>query len=512
MRFPSVLGPRQRFSDAPEGGRLNRSAEGSLLFLWLLSASVCGLAAAPWDEHGRLELSPDRRFLQHADGTPFLWIGDTAWALFYKLNREQVVSYLDHRASTGFNVIQAVAYWYPHGEDGPGPLNAPNAYGHRPFHGDLDAPDTARPLSSDKGSADAPEDYWDHADFIVRETRRRGLVLALLPCWGRAMVQAQMENSRVEFTEDEARSFGRFLGERYGREPHVLWVLGGDANATQGVGDQRQIYRSMAEGLGQGATGETLHWDQPHAGWDRLLMTYHPDGDPRFNSSSWFHADAWLDAHGIETWKSIDQVYSAVARDAARDDPVRPTLLLEGAYEGGTYPGPGGRITALKARQQAYHTFLAGGAGHTYGAFPMWDFTRDPAHDTERHTWEQALAFPAGPQIAQTLRRLLDTLEWWTLAPDPSLVVDGRGQGVTFKAAARARNGNRIVVYYPEATPALIRLHALQNTAASVVATWHDPRTGGTKPAGVHPSAAITVFEPPRGWEDALLVIEATQP
>ena len=33
----------------------------------------------PLYKHGRLRVSKDRRFLEHADGTPFFWLGDTWW-------------------------------------------------------------------------------------------------------------------------------------------------------------------------------------------------------------------------------------------------------------------------------------------------------------------------------------------------------------------------------------------------------------------------------------------------
>lgn len=39
---------------------------------------------------------------------PFFLMGDTAWELFERLNREKADSYLQTRASQGFTVIQAV--------------------------------------------------------------------------------------------------------------------------------------------------------------------------------------------------------------------------------------------------------------------------------------------------------------------------------------------------------------------------------------------------------------------
>src|SRR4051794_37057221 len=57
----------------------------------------------------RLKVSKNRRFLAYEDGKPFFYLGDTAWELFHRLNREEADIYLTMRAQQGFTVIQAVA-------------------------------------------------------------------------------------------------------------------------------------------------------------------------------------------------------------------------------------------------------------------------------------------------------------------------------------------------------------------------------------------------------------------
>ena len=65
-------------------------------------------------KHGPLKIAADGRHFEHADGTPFFWLGDTAWLLFSKLNRDETVRYLDNRAAKGFNVIQVMTLNDPH--------------------------------------------------------------------------------------------------------------------------------------------------------------------------------------------------------------------------------------------------------------------------------------------------------------------------------------------------------------------------------------------------------------
>lgn len=60
----------------------------------------------PLYRHGFLRVSEDRRHLAHADGTPYLWIGDTAWAAPYRATDGDWKTYLDDRAAKGFSLIQ----------------------------------------------------------------------------------------------------------------------------------------------------------------------------------------------------------------------------------------------------------------------------------------------------------------------------------------------------------------------------------------------------------------------
>src|SRR5687767_11990124 len=89
------------------------------------------LSFAPWDLAAQdlqpLRVSDNKRFLVKADGQPFFWLGDTAWELFHRLNREDAVRYLRNRAERRFTVVQSVALAELDG------LRDPNPYGHTPL-------------------------------------------------------------------------------------------------------------------------------------------------------------------------------------------------------------------------------------------------------------------------------------------------------------------------------------------------------------------------------------------
>jgi hypothetical protein len=72
-------------------------------------------------------VAQNQRYLEYHDGTPFFYLGDTAWELFHRLNREEADRYLKNREAKGFTVIQAVVLAELGG------LDDPNPYGHTPL-------------------------------------------------------------------------------------------------------------------------------------------------------------------------------------------------------------------------------------------------------------------------------------------------------------------------------------------------------------------------------------------
>ena len=110
----------------------------------ILSLFFCLMTAISTAQ--QLKVSADKRFLTYADGKPFFYLGDTAWELFHRLNREEADGYLEDRAAKGFTVIQAVALAELDG------LTVPNPYGNLPLKNN----DPAQPT----------EAYFEHVDYI----------------------------------------------------------------------------------------------------------------------------------------------------------------------------------------------------------------------------------------------------------------------------------------------------------------------------------------------------------
>lgn len=455
-----------------------------------------------WDLHGKLEISASGRYIQHKDGTPFLWLGGTSWGMTEWATRADINKYLDNRKSKGFNVIQICLIWGKRYEDPLRfPVNAKNAYGHRALLYTDSIPDPARPDIREGGSSANPNDYWDHVDYAIQNAAEQNMYIALLPVWGRRYVNASHpDHSMKIFNEINARKYGEFLGERYKKYSNIIWVTGGDVNALSG-GDYRQIYRIMAEGIIHGITGQNPKWDEVHPAWDEALFTYHPDGHPFNNSSDWFHEDPWLDFNMIETHIWRDSLYKSVLYDYKLSDPNKPTVMGEGHYEGYTNNK---FADAGAIRRQAYQTFFAGGAGHTYGGYldgngngPLFSLYKG---------WETMLEME-GVQCFPYLKKFFIEQEWWKWEPDTTIHISNKGSGEFQKVAVRNYEDNKILIYFPENSLAEIDLSRFEGEE-DLAFSWFNTKDGSKTSLSVLPEGFKPEFKPPEGWAEAVLIID----
>jgi hypothetical protein len=475
----------------------------------LLAILVTGCLGKPSDQavYPGLSVSEDSRYLVNADGEPFFWMGGTAWGMAEWLTREDVDDYLDDRAAKGFNLVQVCLFWGKREED---PVrfttNPANAYGHKAFVEVGGKPDPRQPRVIGGGSPQDPNDYWDHVDYVVQAAAERNMTMAVLPVWGRRYVNATHPSwSEPVFSVDDMRSYGRFLGERYKALPNIVWVLGGDVQADAG-GRFLDHYRSMAEGIITGITGETVRWNEDSPLWDHALMTYHPDGSPLKNSSRWFHDDPWLDFNMIETHRHRDSVYRAVRSDYSLTDPVKPTVMGEPDYEGAR---PNMVTAGIHVRRQALQSYFAGAAGFTYGGKidrdgngPLW---------TPYRNWRDMLDMEGARSMANIKSFCLDH-SWPQWIPDQRIFLSGTGEGETRKVAVFAFADSTSLVYFPDSSTATLDVSRHFPGAGEIIVQWYDPASGTY--ADMHaittPEARLTTT-PPEQWQDALLILRSRQ-
>lgn len=477
------------------------------LFLgFLLSASFFGCSSNDQKDPAKpnLKVSEDHRYLEYENGEPFLWMGGTTWGMSEWLNREEVDFYLDHRKDLGFNVVQLCLFWGKREDD---PLrftaNPTNAYNFKAFGETNGKADPMKPLIVDGGTPLSPNDYWDHVDYIVQAAEKRSMEVALLPVWGRRYVNADLPGfSDTLFSKQDMNVYGEFLGSRYKNYSHIIWVLGGDVKADVG-GDYLDHYRSMAEGILTGITGEEVPWNEESPYWDYALMTYHPDGVPLKNSSTWFHSEPWLDFNMIETFESRNMVYKVVQHDYSLKDPVKPTVMAEPAYEGSRRPV--GYSTGVQMRRQAYQSFFGGAAGFTYGAFR--DSIGNGPLFSPYKGWKNLMDME-GARSMKHVKSFCLQHAWPFWKPVHDIIQSSGGEGEFQKVAAFSETTDECFIYYPDNSYSKLDLSKYFEDTDNIFAQWYNPASGNysDKIQLTSPFEGMDAT-PPANWSDALLIL-----
>ncbi|MFC1975274.1 glycoside hydrolase family 140 protein [Chloroflexota bacterium] len=433
------------------------------------------------DDRQCLKVAPNGRYLEYIDGTPFFYLGDTAWELFHRLNREEAIRYLEDRAKKGFTVIQTVAIAEIDG------LSVPNAYDSLPL--------------IDNNPSHPNDPYFEHIDFIVDYAGKLGLHIGFLPTWGKYW---KTGDANI-FTPDKARAYGQFLGQRYRTQP-IIWILGGDQNVV--TTEERSIIDALAGGLKEGDGGEHL-------------ITFHPRGPGQ--SSRQLDDASWLDFHMFQSsHAAYDHDTGLYAEYDLTLTPVRPTLDGEPRYESipvGFYLRDHDRIRRFDdddVRQAGWWSIMAGACGHTYGdnnIWQMWQPGRTPALNANI-PWFEALDHPGARQMG-LLRRFMEAHAFHTLVPDQQLIVDGPTHGPSKIRAMRAPDESKIVVYTPKGEPFTLDQSVVK--AAYVGQSWFDPRYGVSYEFRLSPRAwdgqTFQTYMPPtsgRG-QDWVLVLQGVQ-
>ncbi|HRH48312.1 MAG TPA: glycoside hydrolase family 140 protein [Panacibacter sp.] len=398
-------------------------------------------------KHGRLQVTKDGHDLQFTDGQPFFWLGDTGWELFHRLNLGEIKQYLDNRAAKGFTVIQAVALAEFDG------LRKPNRYGDLPLK-DLDP-------------ANPNDKYFNVIDSTIHMARQRNLFIGLLPTWGDKVTKLWGEGP-VVFDSINAYTYGKWIGNRYKKEPNIIWLLGGDRPAVKDSNDWRPVWRAMAKGIIEA----TNH---------QCFITYHPWGGEN-STSQWIHNEAWLDmnmfqsghggGHDVACW-------DLVKRDRSYT-PAKPTLDGEPNYEDHPVnPWPkwnpdNGYYRDYDVRKQTYRSVFAGACGVTYGHHAVWQFMseREETINYPDRGWVNAMDRPGAFQVGY-LRKLITSRPMLQRVPDNSIITQGQGEKGEHMEAFHAADNSYVMIYLPVGKTITVNT---ANITGKIIAWWFNPK------------------------------------
>jgi hypothetical protein len=403
-----------------------------------------------------LKRTDAHRCLTTPKGSPFLIHGDAAWSLIVQLNRAETIRYLDDRKARGFNALLVNAIEHEVARAAPR-----NAFGDLPFEktGDFSTPN---------------EKYFAHVDWVLERAAERGFLVLLAPAYlgyegGNEGWYAKVRKAGPE----RMRMYGRYLGMRYRGARNVVWLHGGDFDPPDRVG-----MLALVEGLREEAPG--------------AIHSFH--GARGTSARAFFGKDVpWLDLNTVYT-NEKDVVRQSFAEYSATK---LPFIFIEGQYENA---GADERVI----RTQAIQALLSGACGQIMGNKPIWSFNAE---------WERALDSP-GAQSMSRLRSLLESNRWHDWRPATAeVILAGAGSGSEAAVAAIARNGRRVVAYFPSAREAELEL--TRHLAGPIDIKLIDPASGepaNAFNANVSANGRLVLKGLPqnsRGFSDWLLIAES---
>jgi hypothetical protein len=343
----------------------------------------------PLLRHGPIRVAADQRHFEHADGTSFLWLGDTWWkGLCQRMAWDGFQQLTADRQAKGFNVVQIVCGTYPD-EAGTAQPSWENEGG--------------KPYQTADFSVLNPA-YFAYADRRIEHLAGAGIVPAIVGGWGRAV------GLNVVGIAGYKRHW-RNLIARYGAYPTV-WILGGETDSSQGPWYELAQYLKAIDP------------------YHHILVNHTSSGRGALEGSAAFDFD--MSAPGHDSWGTANAAIAQITSSRALT-PTKPVLTGEACYE--------------RHMQQNYQDIqrylfwgclLSGAAGHTYGAAGIWHAGVAGDHGNWGYsggqpydwtTWAVGMNYPGSTQLGLG-KKLLEQYPWQQFQPHPEWTSAGFAAGI----------------------------------------------------------------------------------
>jgi len=347
----------------------------------------------PLYQHGQVRVARDHRHLEHSDGTPFFWLGDTWWmGLCHRLQwPDEFAQLTADRKEKGFTVVQIVAGLYP---DMP------------PFD-PRGANEAGFPWETNY-SRIRPE-YFDAADQRLKHLIDSGIVPCIVGAWGFFLPWMGVP---------KAEQHWRYLIARYGSWP-VIWCVAGESNLPWYLVknfpyDDREQVKDWTQ------VARYLRQSDPY----HRLITIHPTGLNRLSARNAIDDATVLDIDMLQTPHGQNEAVAPTVRNVRAsyaDKPVMPVVDGEASYEMLMDKTPPDWPRAM-----FWICMLNGAAGHTYGANGIWQCNRrDQPHGASplggtygKIAWDEAMHLAGSSQISLG-KKLLEQYPWQHFTPHP---------------------------------------------------------------------------------------------
>lgn len=418
-----------------------------------------GAADAP-EIYRRGFLRAGERTLLFGDGTPFYWLGDTAWQAPVSATLEQWSTYLMDRAAKGFTIVQIAPATQYEGE-----ITSFEQIG--------DCPSPAVP---NRCSRWLPE-FWRHVDAVVEEANRAGIVVVIAGLIN-PVGRGGTRKGDLYPTPEDAAVFARNLAARLAGS-FVIFSPGFDDRIDVRISPEATTRDSME------AVGRELAEVAP-----RHLVANHLAGASPVADYAVFQGRSWLDFQLFQSGHALNQ--AACGRGETRQQcavqrarelplglwrltPVRPAANGEGGYEDPLNSAAVPPDNRFGVRQTAYASLLSGAFGFTLGVKGIF-FWDNPM---------KVLDSP-GSLDMERLGGFFRAWPWPELVPVPERILDDDARPQQRKMVlAGTPDEGLAVAYLPNDDAIAVATGSYPGLGCGPAWTrlWLDPRTGASQPA-----------------------------
>ncbi len=397
---------------------------------------------------GFIHVARTGRYFEHADGTPFLWIGDTWWAWAKKgIPFERFRRLVDDRAAMGFTIGQMFV--------------------------------SGRSWLLDDAREIPDFEQIRKVEQFIEYANSKGLTVWVHPWWSG-------KDLGKEVGPEKIRRWWRYVIHRFGAY-NVAWVLAGEYNMDNYGGLGLRFWKDL---------GEMVREEDPY----RRITGAHPTPPgwqggadaPQWSTGEVLHRERWLGYNQIQTgharWRN-EMIPSLIAADYARR-PAKPVVVTEPWYE-----FVRGNPPPEDVRFAAWSAILSGAAGHTYGGGHVW-WAHVPEAPADVGPWPiepleaDTLEYPGAVSIS-FLAHFLEGLRWWRLEPHPELVLDNPSR------FCGAIPGQEYVVYLRWG--GAVKLD-LRRAAGEFAYAWIDLTEGRERSRGTVAGGAAREFHAPEDY------------
>ena len=429
-----------------------------------------------------LTLSSNGKYLVNSStGQPVFVVGDDAFDLATMLSSSQVSTYLNDRASRGFNAIWVAAADNTYQSSPP-----KNSSGNSPFDG------------ADFTNEDA--NYWANVDSVLTQASNSGITVFLQPFFVGDGPGAGYYSSVLNSSDAVMTAYGTFLGNRYKGYDNIVWLLGGDSNPSVAG-----LYQKLNDVGAAIAAADPNHLitleacEQCVANGDNSVQAYQAQG---------LSVPSWLNLN----WAYPQLTTTIVAaQNAYTQTPFLVPLCGENFYE------LDHSLTGLNVRFEQYAEVLSGCyAGRIFGNGAIWSFDSskgDTCCTSGSPAWQTELSSP-GSVSQEYQGRLFSSREHWLLVPDTNhtVVTAGFGLGLTLTTAARTSDGQTIIAYIPNGnlTTITVALNQITSSTNTIQAWWFNPTTAATTNIGTFPNSGTRNFTAPDSNDWVLVLDDAS--